>query len=85
MARLFTVQLGSVTLARIRVRVRAGYGYEFVTCRRHGDQRLPAAPIFITDSLTNGYSLARHTTVYGVGGPGVPPDQLSPQTRGLRP
>ncbi len=31
-------RLGSVTLARSRVRVRAGY--EFVFCRRHGDQRL---------------------------------------------
>ncbi len=31
-------RLGSVTLARARVRVRAGY--EFVSCRRHGDQRL---------------------------------------------
>ncbi len=31
-------RLGSVTLARSRVRVRAGY--EFVSCRRHGDQRL---------------------------------------------
>ncbi len=28
----------SVTLARSRVRVRAGY--EFVSCRRYGDQRL---------------------------------------------
>ncbi len=36
-------RLGSVTLARSRVRVRAGY--EFVSCRRHGDQRLPAGPI----------------------------------------
>ncbi len=35
--------LGNVTLARSRVRVRAGY--EFVSCRRHGDQRLPAEPI----------------------------------------
>ncbi len=31
-------RLGSVTLARSRVRVRAGY--EIVSCRRHGDQRL---------------------------------------------
>ncbi len=31
-------RLGSVTLARSRVRVRAGY--EFVSCRRQGDQRL---------------------------------------------
>ncbi len=31
-----------MTLARSRVRVRAGY--EFVSCRRHGDQRLPAGP-----------------------------------------
>ncbi len=31
-------RLGSVTLARSRVRVRAWY--EFVSCRRHGDQRL---------------------------------------------
>ncbi len=31
-------RLGNVTLARSRVRVRAGY--EFVSCRRHGDQRL---------------------------------------------
>ncbi len=31
-------RLGSVTLAISRVRVRAGY--EFVSCRRHGDQRL---------------------------------------------
>ncbi len=30
-------------LAGSRVRVRAGY--EFVSCRRHGDQRLPAGPI----------------------------------------
>ncbi len=36
-------RLGSVTLARSRVRVRAGY--KFVSCRRHGDQRLPAGPI----------------------------------------
>ncbi len=36
-------RLGSVTLARSRVRVRAGY--EFVSCRRHGNQRLPAGPI----------------------------------------
>ncbi len=36
-------QLGSVTLARSRVRVRAGY--EFVSCRHHPDQRLPAGPI----------------------------------------
>ncbi len=35
--------LGSVTLARSRVRARAGY--EFVSCRRHGDQRLPAGPL----------------------------------------
>ncbi len=35
--------LGSVTLARSRVRVRAGY--EFVSCRRYGDQRLPAGLI----------------------------------------
>ncbi len=35
--------MDSVTLARSRVRVRAGY--EFVSCRRHGDQRLPAGPI----------------------------------------
>ncbi len=32
-----------MTLERSRVRVRAGY--EFVSCRRHGDQRLPAGPI----------------------------------------
>ncbi len=31
-------RLGSVTLARSRVRVRAGY--EFVSCRCHRDQRL---------------------------------------------
>ncbi len=31
-------RLGSVTVARSRVRVRDGY--EFVSCRRHGDQRL---------------------------------------------
>ncbi len=36
-------RLGSVTLAWSRVRVRAGY--EFISCRRHGDQRLPAGPI----------------------------------------
>ncbi len=36
-------RLGSVTLARSRVRVRAGY--EFVSCRRHGDQKLPAGHI----------------------------------------
>ncbi len=36
-------RLGSVTLARSRVRFRAGY--EFVSCRRNGDQRLPAGPI----------------------------------------
>ncbi len=36
-------RLGNVTLARSRVRVSAGY--EFVSCRRHGDQRLPAEPI----------------------------------------
>ncbi len=35
--------LGSVTLARSRVRVRAGY--KFVSCRRYGDQRLPAGLI----------------------------------------
>ncbi len=29
-------RLGSVTLARSRVRA----GYEFASCRRHGDQRL---------------------------------------------
>ncbi len=34
-------RLGSVTLARVRVRA----GYEFVSCWRHGYQRLPAGPI----------------------------------------
>ncbi len=34
-------RLGSVTLASSRVRA----GYEFVSCRRYGDQRLPAGPI----------------------------------------
>ncbi len=46
-------RLGSVTLARSRVRVRAGY--EFVSCRRHGDQRLPAGPIATSFSYTCTY------------------------------
>ncbi len=36
--RSYSVRSSTVTLARSRVRVRAGY--EFVSCRRHGDQRL---------------------------------------------
>ncbi len=36
-------RLGSVTLARSRVWVRAGY--EFISCRHHLDQRVPAGPI----------------------------------------
>ncbi len=36
-------RLGSVTLAMSKVRVRAGY--EFVSCRRRGDQMLPSGPI----------------------------------------
>ncbi len=43
-------QLGSVTIARSRVRVRAGY--EFVSSRRHGDQRLPAGPIVTANLYT---------------------------------
>ncbi len=43
-------RLGSVTLARSRVRVRVGY--EFVSCRRHGDQRLPAGPIATSHFIT---------------------------------
>ncbi len=34
-------RLGSVTINRSRVRVRAGY--EFVSCQRHGDQRFTMA------------------------------------------
>ncbi len=34
-----------MTLARSSLRVRVRAGYEFVSCRRHGDQRLPAGPI----------------------------------------
>ncbi len=35
-------RLGSVTLAKSKVRVRAGY--EFVSCRHHRDRRLPVGP-----------------------------------------
>ncbi len=40
-------RLGSVTLARsrVRVRVRVRAGFEIVSCRCHGDQRLPVGPI----------------------------------------